>query len=191
LLLNDALGTAEVSVSFLAGLVSGDNLTASLVCGPNGEFIGPDGSSTQLGGATDLTWLKALRANAEIAITSGKTFRAENYRMPKTADLAVFTKAGIDVTGLNPKPGQHFELITPGEAGTFADAIKHLGAIGYRKIHIEFGSSGIAELLASGVKFTLWLSSQSEDGIRSACQQLGVEPIIECKLDDLYLSGCR
>ena len=176
--LSDGLGLSIVQAGFLDGLASGHLVSASLVCDETGSFVGPDGSSSGLGGATDRLWLGALRRKSKLVLTSGLTFRIERYKMPKVADLAVFTKAGIDATDLVIRPGQR--LHTMSAQHSYTEALNSALSLGYSHIHVEFGPTGIRELMTTS-KLTLWISSPSRQGLFAGAEALGVEvsPVAE------------
>lgn len=170
--LSDALGVAEVQAGFLGGLASGNRVSASLVCDESGAFVGEDGTSGDLGGPIDRLWLGALRRQSQLVLTSGLTFRLERYRMPKSADLAVFTREGIDTSGLEIRPGQRLHVLT--REPSFAEALNAALSLGYSRIHVEFGPTGIKDLMARS-KLTLWISSCSKRGLSAGADSLGIE----------------
>lgn len=131
----------------LEELIQGSSITTSFVVGPLGQITNESGNSAGLGNETDLTLLRALRANAEIVLTSGLTARADNYRMPRSADLAIFTSAGVSSLVLNPRPGQNLVLIDGQLASNYLEALQHIRELGYRRIHVEFGIRGLAEII--------------------------------------------
>lgn len=136
-------------------------VTSSLVVGPHGEHIGPDGTSRSLGGDADFQWFVSLRRSAEVILTSGKTFRDENYQKPKSAELAVFSRSASDIT-------PNFEVIRigPQTAQSFSDAVGHLLSLGFNRIHCEFGPTGFVSL-AKTQSIASLLSSESLNGIES------------------------
>lgn len=185
----DRFGAAEVSPSFLNALVAGAELTASLVVSEQGDFVDAEGTSKGLGSPADRVWLGALRRQSQVVLTSGATFRAEAYRMPKTADLAVLTRKQLDSSHLEPKTGQHFHLL--GGQDSYRSSISTLQGIGYERIHVEFGPAGMKELLSSGPSISLFLSGPSHKATELAAQKLGVSSIQLCETDGLSLSIAR
>jgi len=189
--LTDAIGHAEVAEDFFRGLSAGQRVTGSLVVSESGDFQDQQGGSKNLGGETDLRWLISLRRRAEVVVTSGKTFRVENYRMPKAADLAVFSRSPLDTSGLVIKPEQQVLWLGNEQATNYVSAVNHLLEFGYKQIHIEFGPTGIAELLQAKFDFALWLSSESTSGLDTASGKLGCEIYKLCKIDNLWLAAAR
>ncbi len=167
------------SPAFFKQLVSGFAVTASLVCDEQGRTVSPLGSSKGLGNATDLELLIALRRQANVILTSGATFRADEYRFPRSADLAVLSRQSVDI---EVPAGRKFHLIASG----FGEAIDELLNRQYGRIHVEYGLAGITEVVAKGLLDALFLSSKSRDGVQRLSKNLGVEPTF-IELSDLYI----
>lgn len=184
----DSLGEAQVQTNLFHALLSGSNHTASLVCSSTGKFVDQNGTSRGLGGELDKLWLGALRSRVDVVLTSGMTFRAEQYRMPKRADLAVLSKHPLDRSTLSISAEQ--QLIEFVEADFELSALE-LVQSGYKRIHIEFGPSGISALLKSSFEFDLWLSGLSENSVTLGAQSLGLEANIIANLDGLSLALAR
>lgn len=108
--------------------------------------------------------------------------------MPKTADLAVLTRTELDVSDLQPTAEQSIQLL---RSSSFAAAVSDLQALGYQEIHIEFGPTGIKALLASSLRFTLFLSGPSAHAIELAAKSLGVSSSQLCQVDGLHLAKAR
>ena len=123
-----------------------------------------------------------------MVLTSGKTFRIEQYRMPKTADLAVLTRTDLDISGLRPTAEQSIHLLG---SSSFEAAIADVQNLGYQNIHVEFGPTGIAALLASPLRFTLFLSGPSSRSIELAAKSLGARASLLCEVDGLHLAKAR
>ena len=167
-----------------SGLGDLGEVTASLVVGPSGEHSGPDGSSAGLGNLTDRQLLIFLRTRAEIVLTSGLTARMENYRMPKSADLAIFTKG----PAYRIHEDSARELIhIPHGIIDFAQAVEHLRQRGYRRIHTEFGPTGFLSL-ATLPTVTAIISSQHFEGIVEFCRIHDVDQLGVVQLEDLYIA---
>ena len=184
----DSLGSATATSSFLESLVSGVMISASLVVSESGQFAGDLGSSKSLSSPADKLWLSTLRKHSQVVLTSGKTFRAEQYRMPKTADLAVLTSTELDVSELQPQPDQSLHLL---KSSSFEAAVSDLEKLGYRNIHVEFGPTGIKALLESSLHFTLFLSGPSTRSIEIAAKSLNAQPLQLCVVDGLHLAKAR
>lgn len=185
----DGLGGSEVTDSLLDSLCSGAKLTASLVVSDAGDFVGATNSSKELSSVTDRAWLAALRRNSQVVITSGKTFRAEAYRMPKTADLSVLTRTELPSDHLAPKPGQKLHILR--DAESYEAAVQDLLKLNYERIHIEFGPQGIKQLLTSGLEFSLFLSGPSPEALEKSAGSLGATARQLCRINDLYLAIAR
>jgi riboflavin biosynthesis pyrimidine reductase len=176
----DPIGSFEESGSvFFKELVSGFPITASLVSDAAGNTISATGSSAGLGNATDLSLLIALRRQAQVILTSGSTFRADKYRFPKQADLAVLTTKPVEIDVPN---GQRLLVKSSG----YGEALLELRAEGYSRIHVEYGVSGISTLVAAGSLDALLLSSPASSGVGALADRLAVEPVI-LELSDLCI----
>lgn len=176
----DAFGSfTSPAADYFRQLVSGLAITASLVCDESGNTISSDGSSTGLGNDTDLALLVAMRRQAQVIVTSGKTFRADNYRFPKFADLAVLTQHKVDIVA---PEGQKLVVSTSG----YEQTIRDLSRSGYTKMHVEYGVTGIKELIAKNVLDALLVSTKRLSGVEALSRELNVSPII-IQLDDLYV----
>lgn len=176
----DSFGSYRLaSPAFFKQLVSGFAVTASLVCDEQGRTVSTLGSSKGLGNATDLELLIALRRQANVVLTSGATFRADEYRFPRSADLAVLSRQSVDI---EVPAGRKLHLIATG----FGEAIDELLNRQYGRIHVEYGLAGITEVVAQGLLDALFLSSKSRDGVQRLSKNLGVEPTF-IELSDLYI----
>lgn len=162
--------------------------SASLVCSPEGEFVTEAGSSKGLGGDADLAWLRALRSQCQVVLTSGLTFRVEKYRMPKTADLAVLTRQALDTSNLAPTAKQ-LHVIT--SVDSYSDSIRWLQEMGYVRIHVEFGPTGIRALLESKIPLQLWISSPSSAGLLNGASSLGCGVSKVAEVDGLHIGIAR
>lgn len=156
--------------------------------GSQGEVANPEGGSSGIGNTTDKKLLGALRANAEIVLTSGKTARLERYRMPKSADLAIFTNQGVEELCLTPSPPQQLIVFGQEHAVSFSDAIDYLKTIGYQRIHLEFGPTGYVSC-TSRIEKT-FLSSIGRVGLERFCKVFGLSPEQEFDLGDLIVWVC-
>jgi len=160
-------------------LVSGFAVTASLVADEQGNTVSELGNSKGIGNATDLTLLIALRRQSQVILTSGKTFRNDQYTFPKNADLAVLTRQDVEIEA---PFGQKLMVLRDG----YASSLKELLALGYERIHTEFGVSGITELIRETQLDALVLSSKSLSGLNALSIELNVQPRI-FELADLYV----
>jgi riboflavin biosynthesis pyrimidine reductase len=176
----DAFGPLNLDLEdYFKELVSGLSITASLVCDENGSTIGKDGSSKGLGNQTDLALLIALRRKSQVVLTSGRTFRADQYRFPKHSDLAVLSNVPVSI---NVPAGQRLLEKKSG----YTQALLELKADGYSHIHVEYGLTGISDLVANRVLDGLFLSSTTRAGLDKLALELGVSPVV-VELSDLYV----
>lgn len=173
--------------SELEDLIAQSLITTSFVVSPEGAIATPNGSSHGIGNATDKRLLGALRANAEIVLTSGLTARADNYKMPKSADLAILTRAGVTELELEPKPGQRL-LILGAEVGGFAGAIENLKQMGFSRIHLEYGPSGFTSVIE--LVDLVVISSVTETGVEVFARAHALSPRARFYLDDLVVWAC-
>jgi len=160
-------------------LVSGFAVTASLVSDQHGNTVSTEGSSAGLGNSTDLSLLVALRRQSEVILTSGKTFRSDRYRFPEQADLAVLSNQELDI--LVPD-GQKLILSHHG----YQQALMDLRSKGYKRVHVEYGTTGIRALIEARALDALLLSSRDKSGVLALAMELKVEPIL-LELEDLYV----
>ena len=178
--LTDQFGFFEESNAILfRELAAGFRITASLVCDSTGNTVSSLGSSKGLGNETDLSLLVALRRQAQVVLTSGLTFRADEYRFPMRADLAVLTTKPIEMAV---PTGQRLLVLSSG----YKEAVAQLQAEGYSRIHIEYGVTGIKEIVTGGVLDALFLSSRSAEGIAALAESLNLTPTL-IELADLYV----
>lgn len=179
-LVTDPFGAySALTTAYVRELVAGFAITASLVCDEEGNTVNQNGSSAGLGNQTDLSLLVALRRKSQLVLTSGRTFRADSYRFPKQADLAVLTNQSIQLEVPN---GQRLFTKNSG----YTEAVIELRAEGYSQIHIEYGITGIRELVAHRQLDALFLSSKSLSGLDKLAKNLAVTPSTY-QLEDLYI----
>ena len=144
-------------------------ITATLVVGPEGEHVGPDGTSKSLGGKADFDWFVSVRRRADVVLTSGKSYLDETYRPPANAELAVFSRA---LTASDLSPG--VVLISEDQAANFREAVKHLQSLGFERIQCEFGPTGFLALSAVP-SVEAYLSSDKLSGIEIFASRHGLE----------------
>ena len=160
-------------------LVSGFGITASLVSDKHGNTVSNEGSSAGLGNSTDLSLLVALRRQSQVILTTGKTFRSDRYKFPKHADLAVLTNQELKISTPD---GQKLIVSNLGYQQTLTNLI--LG--GYKRVHVEYGITGISVLVKAKALDALLLSSRDRSGVVALASALNVEPIL-LELEDLYV----
>jgi len=137
------------------------HLTASLVLGQDGNHVDVNGTSKLLGGPADLELLKYFRSRSSWVLTTGATARAERYRIPSKAKLAVLSRQGelalpetldaSEVTVL----GNDFPM-------SIASAILHLENLDPGGIHLEFGPQTLLTAHAEIDGLQIILSSEHE-----------------------------
>jgi len=187
LTLTDSLGSAGVGDGYLQALAAGARISASLVVDHSGGTQDSSGGSKQLGGETDLLWLKTLRSRADVVVTGGKTYRTEQYKMPRTADLAVFSRGEL-------RPPSGFEdsprFIARGDQGlSLASEVRSFEKR-YRNIQLEFGAATLVPLVKE-LGIGIWISSQFEEGIQGFCGAYELEIVHSVKAHDLLIAYCR
>lgn len=69
-------------------------LRINLVLSVDGSAAGVDGTSDSLSGGADRKVLGAIRRTADLVLVGASSVRAEGYRLPQTAPLAVVTASG-------------------------------------------------------------------------------------------------
>jgi hypothetical protein len=169
----------------LLAAISRARITTSFVVDEFGAVTNSAGNSQGIGNETDLELLKALRANSEVVLTSGLTARNENYRMPRHADLAIFTAKGVTQLDLKPRAGQKLQILTPPLVQNYADALLAVRSR-YGAIHIEFGPRGVLALKQEINLFVV--SGVSKDGIDAFILKLDVHPETTFTHPDLFVT---
>lgn len=172
---------------YFKGFVSGFSTTASLVVDQNGSTVSATGDSKGIGDSVDLELLIALRRQSELVLTSGLTFRQEAYKMPKKADLAVFSSNPVDFSGLDIPEGSKVFWIGPEKAIGYPQALDVCRSLGYKKIHIEFGEQGISELYSQRRIDALFISSIHPDGLERFFARMGYSPLVRTQISGLSI----
>ena len=176
----DSIGSYPTAAGeYFRELVSGFAITASLVSDQHGNTVSTDGSSAGLGNSTDLSLLVGLRRQSQVILTSGKTFRSDRYKFPKHADLAVLTSQELDISIPN---GQKLIVSNLGYQQTLTD----LKLSGYKRVHVEYGITGVRALIEARALDALLLSSRFKSGVLALAMDLKLEPIL-LELEDLYV----
>jgi len=160
-------------------LVSGFAITASLVSDQHGSTVSSEGSSAGLGNDTDRSLLVALRRQSQVILTSGKTFRSDRYKFPKHSDLAVLSNQELDISVPD---GQKLILSQQG----YQQALMDLRSKVYKRVHVEYGITGIRALLEVKALDALLLSSRHKSGVVALAMELKLQPIL-LELEDLYV----
>ena len=176
----DSIGSYPTDAGeYFRELVSGFAITASLVSDQHGNTVSTEGSSAGLGNSTDLSLLVALRRQSQVILTSGKTFRSDRYKFPKHTDLAVLSSQELDISV---PEGQKLILSHQG----YQQALMDLRSQGYKRVHVEYGFTGIRALVEAKALDALLLSSRDKHGVLALAMELKVEPIL-LELEDLYV----
>ncbi len=184
--ISDRFGQSVLSNSFLIALLAGSSITASLVVDADGHTQDENGGSKLLGGPTDLLWLRALRQNANLVVTSGKTYRVEEYRMPKHAHLGVFSRSELSPPEDLDSPERFLQL---GEVESVSSSNRTL-VTQFNRVHLELGPSTLlptCKELGIGV----WVSCLNRAGILAFCERSGLAISHEIKISDLVIAYCR
>lgn len=169
----------------LRQLISQADITASFVVDASGSTLGASGNSSGLGNKTDLSLLRFIRAQSEVVLTSGKTARSDQISMPKSADLAIYTKTGVEFLELEPKDDQQLILISSENASGFPEALAYLKSLGYRHIQIEFGEAGFSTLVAQ-IELCV-VSGKAASGVELFLQKHGISQSAWFELEDLFV----
>ena len=178
--ITDCLGSYPTDTpSFFKELVSGYSVTASLVADEYGNTVSNLGNSSGLGNGTDLSLLIALRRKSQVILTTGKTFRSDQYKFPKVSDLAVLTEQVLDIS----VPARQKLIVA---SGGYRQALLDLQRSEYTRVHIEYGITGVRALLEAKTLDALFLSSRSKTGLLALASELNVEPLV-ITLEDLYV----
>ncbi len=142
----------------MQSLASGLKTTTSLVVDEFGKTVNELGSSSGIGNAVDLELLKGLRRNADVVLTTGATFRADQYKFPKTSDLAVLsTRQPVMQVPQN----KRLTWIKSDYVKAFSD----LESAGYHRIHVEYGMTGMNSLRSARYPIVLFISSVTSQGV--------------------------
>ena len=128
-------------------------IRANFVQGANGRLADEAGSSRGISNPTDLQRLLELRVLSDILVTDGKTARLEQYKIPKSTDLAVITRRGYTPRA-SVSSHRYLELRQSPEA-----AIGHLIELGYQRILLELGPKVFAEIVKAGIPVELCLTN--------------------------------
>ena len=170
--------------SFLARLEKA-NLTSSFVVDAAGKVTNEQGNSKGLGNDSDLLLLKTFRQHAQVVLTSGLTARVESYRMPGTADLAIFTKRGVQELGLQPKAEQQLLILTPPQVASYDEALEAL-LRSYSRVHVEFGPTGIGEILNR--LDLVAVSGTDSEGVAKFVAAFGLDVVEQFELPKLFVT---
>lgn len=169
----------------LISAINASSITSSFVVDYTGSSVNQVGNSKGIGNETDLELLKALRAKSEVVLTSGLTARVEGYKMPRHADLAIFTAKGVSQLGLKPRAGQKLQILSPPLITNYLDSL-HALKTQYQNIHVEFGPVGAMAIRSEIDLFVL--SSKTRQGIEIFAEKLDLSPSVTFDLPDLVIT---
>ena len=168
--LGDDSARAAIEAAYRPG--EGVRVRLNMIASVNGSSIGSDGTSETLTNRVDRTILGVIRAQADVVLVGAASVRAEGYRVPKRAPLAIVSSSG-DLAGhrlevqdgarvllLLPE-GREVPSVLPGgveivpvpatEGRMSVDAIlAALRALGLERVVCEGGASLSGQFLASG-----------------------------------------
>ena len=147
---------------------------ASMVSTADGAGAGPDGTSASISTPADFALFRALRNNCDVIVVGAGTARAEGYRPPASARLAVVTRSGrldpilpfiadarpdalpLVLTCGSAEPESLADLHRIAEVVLCGDtavdltvALSELEARGLRRVVVEGGPSLLADLAAA------------------------------------------
>jgi riboflavin biosynthesis pyrimidine reductase len=147
------------------------SVRANLVQGPAGITKDSNGSSRGISNATDLARLLELRQLADVVLTDGQTARLEAYKVPKSCDLAVFTKTGFTPAS-NTSSHKYLELrMSP------VDAVRELLRLGYKRILLECGPGSLRQIIDADLLDQLCLTNTG--GSEASLESLGIASAVE------------
>ena len=103
---------AAIEAAYLHG--AGIRVRLNMIASVNGSSIGSDGTSETLTNRVDRTILGVIRAQADVVLVGAASVRAEGYRVPKRAPLAIVSSSG-DLAGhrLEVQEGARVLLLLP------------------------------------------------------------------------------
>lgn len=167
-----------------------DGVTSNTVFSIGGETAGATGTSESVSNPIDRVVLVALRRASDVVVTGGNTARAEGYKKPRSARLAIVTSTGAleQVPAIRDENGEPVIVFT-GEIGLkrleapasqgqvelhrllglqndptgHQEALASLAELGYHRILVESGSNIIKELANAGVIRNLCLVLTKEN----------------------------
>ena len=139
------------------------HLTASLVLGQAGNHVDVNGTSKLLGGPADLELLKFFRSRSSWVLTTGATARAERYRIPSKAKLAILSRQG-ELALPETLDASEVTLLGSDFPVSIASAIEHLENLNPGHIHLEFGPQTLLAALTEIDRLQIILSSEFETG---------------------------
>ncbi len=157
-------------------------MTASLVVDDIGQSTSKLGNSQGIGNEKDLELLLWFRSRAEIVLTSGITAEAENYKYPSRAELAILTNSKRNY----PRLSECLDRVTFLSNQSFSQAINSLKAMGFTKIHTEFGATGFKSLAYESV--TCFVSSKTQQGITEFLGHSNLFPAESFSLSELQIA---
>ena len=108
--------------------------------------------------------------------------------MPQRADLAVLSRQSVDQSNLVLSEGQSVVEFTDSD---YEKAAVELANNGYKRIHVEFGPTGISALVQSSFEFDLWLSGLSDIAVELGARKFGLEAQIIAQVDGLSIARAR
>ncbi|MDD7962544.1 dihydrofolate reductase family protein [Microbacterium thalli] len=102
---------------------AGGYVRLNMVTTLTGAAVGGDGTSDSITSPTDRTILGMIRRDAEIVVVGAESVRAEGYVVPRTAALAIVSRAGrLDGHRLDPAAAGRVLLVVPSTVAPEAPA---------------------------------------------------------------------
>jgi len=182
---------------------------ASMVSTVDGAGVGPDGRSGSISTPADFALFVALRNSCDVIVVGAGTARAEGYRPPRSARLAVVTRSGaLDPTLpflRDSRPEARPIILTSASGARAAANLQAMADViacgesevdlsaafttlhdrGLHKVVVEGGPSLLGDLVAADlvdefdVQVTPLLAGGSFDGSRSAGRILSGATLID------------
>jgi hypothetical protein len=162
-------------------------ITASLVVDEQGSHIGPDGTSKSIGGESDFRFLMQFRKRSRTILTTGKTARLENYRVPSSASLVVLTRSGVNTLPQALRVKQ-VRLIGDKQNISPSEAVEELLTAENLPIHIEFGPSALIETLNTRNDVRAFISSEFEFGAANFMSMNTLTEVGDFRFQNLYVT---
>ena len=129
----------------------GESIRLNLVTTLDGRVTGDDGTSESLTAGADRMILGVIREHADAVLVGAQSVRAEGYRLPKRARLAVVSMTGdLRGHGFEPREGAPPVLVLAPTAA--ADAVaRSLGDIAHEHVPVSDrdGALAVPDLLAA------------------------------------------
>lgn len=131
--------------------LAADSVRINLVTTLDGRVAGDDGTSNSLTAGADRMILGVIREAADVVLVGAQSVRAEGYRLPKRAQLAIVTATGdLGGAAIQPRDGAAPVLVLTSAAGARA-AHRALGGVDHVVVPLpeRAGRVAVADALAA------------------------------------------